>query len=113
MRVIAAAVVGVFLAAGLLVNEYTQPNGNDGPCSVGSEWVPFHDQATMRRFDYEAWPPGRICRAYAPTGELLGEKRFPQPDDWAVAGLGLAAPFVALAGYGWYRRRRSELSASS
>jgi hypothetical protein len=112
--VIVAAVVGVFLALGLLANEYGRPNGSsEGPCSIGSEWVPFHDQATLLRFEYRTWPPGRICRAYAPDGELLGTKTFPQPDDWALAGVGFIAPFLALASYRWYRRRRRASSGTS
>jgi hypothetical protein len=100
-----AAVVGGLLALGVLVNNYRKEHGMDGPCSIGSDWVPDYEQAQKLQFEYELVPPGGRCRVYDSNGSLISEKRYPQPGDWAVAGLALMAPFGVV---GAYRLRRRE-----
>src|SRR5918998_369141 len=51
MGLVQAAAIGADLALGILSNDYTKAHGMDGPCSVASDWVPFHEQASKRRVD--------------------------------------------------------------
>lgn len=101
-----SSVVGLVLAVFVLSSSYTEENGMDGPCDGTGDWVRAPERVGYQTFTWSLWPPGRPCRVYTRSGELLGEKVYPESSDWVPAGAAFLAAFPLVAGYRWYRRRR-------
>jgi hypothetical protein len=97
--------MGCLVALLILANGYVKEEGLGGPCYIGSEWAPGYPEATKLVVDDQLWPPGERCSAFSASGRPLGSRVYPGAHDWALAAVGLAAPFVLLGGYRILRRR--------
>jgi hypothetical protein len=97
--------MGCLVALLILGNGYVKEEGLGGPCYIGSEWAPGYGEATKLVVDDQLWPPGEQCSAFSSSGQPLGSRVYPGGHEWALAGVGLAAPLVLLGGYQILRRR--------